>query len=333
MFYNFKLNLKVNNSFSDECVLPPFSYFLALKEALENMMNESKTLQLAIKTVDANCPDPFEQPESFSLYLAKKADSSFLLEEQDEAALVEGGLELKSELERLKAVKLVEESLHQAEREALAAAMAQLEVLKGELEQVNKQNTAFMTQIQQLKQIQSANEELDQLKAENTQLSAQLSAAQSDLKQLQENYQQTTLSESQTSEESKSIAAELEAKLAELTVSNSQLQSQLTAANSEMESKLVEFMASKFEIEEVNARLSLELKEAQDQLREYEKETVKEKADSLAEPVAEEIDFKYNYLSNVIINYLQRPEQRPQLIGVLATTLQLSPEDINKLKL
>lgn len=317
------------------------------------MVNESRLLQTAIKTADSNCPDPFEQPESFSLYLAKRADSNFLLEDMlvdadgsNERQRIETE-KLQKEIEQLKALKLTNESLHQAEREALAATMAQLEVLKTELDQVNKQNAAFMSQIAQLKEaanstttvtssadqsiqltkeltrMQSLNEELrsnnQQLSTKQQELTAQLESAQVELDTLK---QALSDSEGKTSQQLAALREENDRLVVDLDAL-SQQQEHWKLANTDLETKLRE-------LNETNARLSLELKDTQNQLTELEKEALKEER---TDAVVDEVDFKYTYLSNVILQYLQRPEQRPELIKVLAETLQLSPEDYYKVRL
>jgi chromosome segregation ATPase len=315
------------------------------------MINESKTLQSAIKTVDSNCPDPFEQPESFSLYLAKKAESDFILEDIDLGA---NQLSLQSELEKLKAVKIADESLHQAEREALAAAMAQLEVFKGELEQVNRQNTAFMAQIQQLRQTApTTSPETEKVSARNQELLAQLETAQVELNSATEELKDVRSQLQSSNNELAQVAAvkdELEYKvssiqatvealnsdLSQVKAEKQELESkatELTAAAQDLQIELTELVSKQFTLQATNSKIASELKAAQDQLRDYEKETLKEKAESVSESLAEEIDFKYTYLSNVILQYLQRPEQRAELIKVIGTTLHLSPEEYIKLRL
>lgn len=208
---NLKVNLKIYKSLSYS--------FPALKEALENMIQESRTLQEAVKTADSNCPDPFEAPETFSIYLAKRADSNldYLTEDGDHAA----------ELEALKAARAEDEMKLRREKEATSTALAQLDLLKGELDRVNRQNSAFVAQINTLKRNQSESKELDELKTLLAGKDTLISTLQAERTKLQQALHQKENSELEELKESKEALSAVQAELTELKSSEQQLRNEI----------------------------------------------------------------------------------------------------------
>lgn len=183
------------------------------------MIQESRTLQEAVKTADSNCPDPFETPETFSIYLAKRADSNldYLTEDGDHIA----------ELEALKAARAEDELKLQREREATSTALAQLDLLKGELDRVNRQNSAFVAQINTLKQSHSKSKELDELKTLLAGKDTLISTLQDERTKLQQALHQKENSVLEELEQSKEALSAIQAELAELKTSEKLLRNEI----------------------------------------------------------------------------------------------------------
>lgn len=261
------------------------SPFVALKEALENMIQESRTLQEAVKTADANCPDPFEAPETFSIYLAKRADTNldFLTDDKSDSA----------ELEALKAAKMEAEMRLEREKGALSTALAQLDLLKGELDRVNRQNSAFVSQIHTLKQNQGENEaekkELEEMRTLLAGKDTLISTLQAERTKLQQSLHQKEKDELDKLNAFEESQKTLEFELSELKNSEERLKNELLDLQQSKQSleKALEEAKQSNELEEItqsalerekllreaaeeNVRLKLQLGEIQTRVDELE---------------------------------------------------------------
>ena len=171
---------------------------LELKETLESIINQNQILVDVVKSVDSACPDPFKEPEKFSVYFAQRSLSSnrsFSEEDFDfteekkksndnDNALVTSTInvceddvkkghenctehEMKNALLRLQNLRSEEQRGFQIERENYESRLGQLSFLQQEIEILRKQNSEHQIQFDFLAQknnkknaIESENENL-----------------------------------------------------------------------------------------------------------------------------------------------------------------------------
>ena len=173
-----------------------------MKETLESILNQNQVLSEVVKTVDSSCPDPFTEPEKFSVFFAQKTISSRsysddLFEEAGgpevshvkdndnkdsanpaissvppvSAALSLKSVEIENALVKLQNLRMEEQKRFQYERENYETRLGQLSLLQQEIEILRKQNSEHEIQLEFWKCKNSLNgpidEELKILKMEN----------------------------------------------------------------------------------------------------------------------------------------------------------------------
>lgn len=166
--------------------------YLELKETLESILNQNQILSEVVKTVDSSCPDPFIEPEKFSVFFAQKTVASRSYSEEDLNELEEKGSEpsivdtvpvtqpmaMENALVRLQNLRMEEQKSFQHERENYETRLAQLSLLQQEIEILRKQNSEHEIQLEFWKCKNSLNEPIDEevraLKGENEMLKGEI---------------------------------------------------------------------------------------------------------------------------------------------------------------
>lgn len=132
-------------------------------------MSQNQTLAEVVKTVDSSCPDPFNDPEKFSVYFAQKTLSSRSIsddldnEDDGEVAIAENVNSLDNSnnpLVRLQNLRMEEQRGFQIERENYETRLGQFSILQQEIEMLRKQNSEHEIQLEFLK-IQKPNDTND----------------------------------------------------------------------------------------------------------------------------------------------------------------------------
>lgn len=155
--------------------------FIELRETLESIVNQNQVLAEVVKSVDSCCPDPFNEPEKFSVYFAQKSLISRSLSEEFEAELPKApeaiaipvndnkSAEVENALLRLQNLRMEEQRRFATERENYETRIAQVVLLQQEIELLRKQNSEHELQLEFLKSQNSSSESdsvIENLKAE-----------------------------------------------------------------------------------------------------------------------------------------------------------------------
>lgn len=182
------------------CKLFMFYPFLELKETLESILSQNQTLSEVVKTVDSTCPDPFLDPEKFSMYFAQKTLSSRSISEDFESdnnetnetnetkatkatkatnetseiketnPVMESSVDIENVVLKLQNIRMEEQRSFQIERENYETRLGQLALLQQEIEILRKLNAEHEIQLEFLKSQKPTttfdNDELENLKAE-----------------------------------------------------------------------------------------------------------------------------------------------------------------------
>ena len=136
-------------------------------------MSQNQILSEVVKTVDSTCPDPFIEPEKFSVFFAQKSIASRsrsdeLFEDSGEteelSAATTDRLEsevpvpVENALVRLQNLRMEEQKSFQIERENYETRLGQLSLLQHEIEILRKQNSEHEIQMEFWKSKNSLNE-------------------------------------------------------------------------------------------------------------------------------------------------------------------------------
>ena len=247
-----------------------------MRNTLESIINQNQVLAEVMKSVDSACPDPFNEPEKFSVYFAQKSISlNSLSDEFDDETATPKSSESSSETEnallRLQNLRMEEQRGFQIERENFETRLGQLSLLQQEIELLRKQNSEHEIQIKFLKSQTQSDSEVDTLKAEllavNEKHFSEISKAKAEIEALisQNDSRHTELA--QLNETIERLTKELaDAKenrviVENLMKENVQLKGQLQL-NSEGQERQFR------EISEENARLKIEFHELERELAE-----------------------------------------------------------------
>lgn len=164
-----KIEFKGKNIYNTQFIyqLINFNYTLELKETLESIVNQNQVLAEAVKSVDSCCPDPFNEPEKFTVYLAQKSFQSRSLsdefgEEEPKIPIIISGnhvesgnsdvcLEAGHPLLRLQNLRMEEQRSFAIERENYETQLKQIGILHKEIEILRKQNSDHEIELEFLK--------------------------------------------------------------------------------------------------------------------------------------------------------------------------------------
>ena len=202
------MNLKVQHNANTTpitiTITCKFIIVLELKNTLESIINQNQVLSEVIKSVDSTCPDPFNEPEKFSVYFAQKSvsynslneefegngitsksESSESIDVENESKSIDVESESKSidvenAILRLQNLRMEDQRGFQIERVNFETRFGQFSLLQQEIELLRKQNSENEIQIEFLKsqtKISQNNSEIENLKIQketNSQLKGQL---------------------------------------------------------------------------------------------------------------------------------------------------------------
>lgn len=192
-----------------------------------------------MKSVDSSCPDPFNEPEKFSVYFAQKSISlNSLSDDFEDGKLsslsavssaeavgtepsekpVNNSVDVENALVRLQNLRMEEQRGFQIERENFETRLAQLSLLQQEIELLRKQNSEHELQIEFLKSQNNTGAEVNseveslkaQLSAENEKFDAELSEARAKIDELTSQNTSKDYQLNQLNETIESLTKELE---------------------------------------------------------------------------------------------------------------------------
>ena len=171
-------------------------YLIELKNTLESIINQNQVLSEVIKSVDSTCPDPFNEPEKFSVYFAQKSisanslndefeenvmiskpvddinvdeskvinvDGSKLINNESKSIDIDEGkyLDVENAILRLQNLRMEEQRGFQIERVNFESRICQFSLLQKEIELLRKQNSENEIKIEFLKS-QTKNSEIEE---------------------------------------------------------------------------------------------------------------------------------------------------------------------------
>lgn len=153
-----------------------------MKNTLESIINQNQVLAEVMKSVDSACPDPFNEPEKFSVYFAQKSISfnslsDDLEDESGSSKLAEPSFEsadVENALLRLQNLRMEEQRGFQIERENFETRLGQISLLQQEIEFLRKQNSEHEIQIEFLKSQNKSDSEIETLKSQLEKYSSEI---------------------------------------------------------------------------------------------------------------------------------------------------------------
>ena len=168
--------LKPNSKVNCKFIFLSYFFISELKETLESILSQNQVLSEVVKTVDSSCPDPFNDPEKFSVYFAQKTFSSRSISEDlennsdtetssptesvkvetTENVHVNNSFDTENALLRLQNLRMEEQRGFQIERENYETRISQLNLLRQEIEMLRSQNSEHEIQLEFLKSSQNA---------------------------------------------------------------------------------------------------------------------------------------------------------------------------------
>jgi chromosome segregation ATPase len=176
-----------------------------------------------MKSVDSTCPDPFNEPEKFSVYFAQKSISinSLSDEFEEENQLFKSKssssspttvitTDLENALGRLQNLRMEEQRGFQIERENFETRLGQLALLQQEIELLRKENSEHEIQIEFLKSqnnLTQPDSEVKFLKSQLQTFNSEITAAKSEIEGLNTHF---NLKEAQLIEKIENLTKELE---------------------------------------------------------------------------------------------------------------------------
>jgi chromosome segregation ATPase len=200
-----------------------FYFILELKNTLESIINQNQVLAEVMKSVDSTCPDPFNEPEKFSVYFAQKSISinSLSDEFEEENQLFKSKssssspttvitTDLENALGRLQNLRMEEQRGFQIERENFETRLGQLALLQQEIELLRKENSEHEIQIEFLKSqnnLTQPDSEIKFLKSQLQTTNSEITAAKSEIEGLNTHF---NLKEAQLIEKIENLTKELE---------------------------------------------------------------------------------------------------------------------------
>jgi chromosome segregation ATPase len=200
-----------------------FYFILELKNTLESIINQNQVLAEVMKSVDSTCPDPFNEPEKFSVYFAQKSISinSLSDEFEEENQLFKSKssssspttvitTDLENALGRLQNLRMEEQRGFQIERENFETRLGQLALLQQEIELLRKENSEHEIQIEFLKSqnnLTQPDSEVKFLKSQLQTFNSEITAAKSEIEGLNTHF---NLKEAQLIEKIENLTKELE---------------------------------------------------------------------------------------------------------------------------
>lgn len=252
-----------------------------------------------MKSVDSSCPDPFNEPEKFSVYFAQKSISmNSLSDEFDECNVItlsnassttvtekaeNNSIDAENALLRLQNLRMEEQRGFQIERENFETSLGQLSLLQQEIELLRKQNSEHEIQIDFLKSQNNnsvktdpeiellriqLNKEVAENKVKIDELTSQISLKNDQISQLNEAIEISK--ELKESEKQNCQESEIE----ELKQTNDQLKAQLDETLLQLQSlqeKLKEQEEKECQVREIseeNVRLKIEFADLKKELTE-----------------------------------------------------------------
>lgn len=238
-----------------------FYFILELKNTLESIINQNQVLAEVMKSVDSTCPDPFNEPEKFSVYFAQKSISinSLSDEFEEENQLFKSKssssspttvitTDVENALGRLQNLRMEEQRGFQIERENFETRLGQLALLQQEIELLRKENSEHEIQIEFLKSqnnLTQLDSEIKFLKSQLQTTNSEITAAKSEIEGLNTHF---NLKEAQLIEKIENLTKELE----NLTKERENLK----------ESKELENLEKIEEFKQSNEKLKVQLEEA-----------------------------------------------------------------------
>jgi chromosome segregation ATPase len=200
-----------------------FYFILELKNTLESIINQNQVLAEVMKSVDSTCPDPFNEPEKFSVYFAQKSISinSLSDEFEEENQLFKSKssssspttaikTDVENALGRLQNLRMEEQRGFQIERENFETRLGQLALLQQEIELLRKENSEHEIQIEFLKSqnnLTQPDSEVKFLKSQLQTTNSEITAAKSEIEGLNTHF---NLKEAQLIEKIENLTKELE---------------------------------------------------------------------------------------------------------------------------
>jgi chromosome segregation ATPase len=200
-----------------------FYFILELKNTLESIINQNQVLAEVMKSVDSTCPDPFNEPEKFSVYFAQKSISINSLSDEFEeenqlfkskSTSLSPTTAIKTDVEnalgRLQNLRMEEQRGFQIERENFETRLGQLALLQQEIELLRKENSEHEIQIEFLKSqnnLTQPDSEIKFLKSQLQTTNSEITAAKSEIEGLNTHF---NLKEAQLIEKIENLTKELE---------------------------------------------------------------------------------------------------------------------------
>jgi chromosome segregation ATPase len=176
-----------------------------------------------MKSVDSTCPDPFNEPEKFSVYFAQKSISINSLSDEFEeenqlfkskSTSLSPTTAIKTDVEnalgRLQNLRMEEQRGFQIERENFETRLGQLALLQQEIELLRKENSEHEIQIEFLKSqnnLTQPDSEIKFLKSQLQTTNSEITAAKSEIEGLNTHF---NLKEAQLIEKIENLTKELE---------------------------------------------------------------------------------------------------------------------------